>query len=128
MSAASSRSASWRALGSRPDPKRAATVAPSDSTFFRVLNGIDAAEFDLRIGQWMMARRSPFSKPWRWMANACAAAPAPMAKPPLQLLSAVSLPLALRWHRKPFKKTAMRNSRHQDTCSTKLPTGAGGQR
>jgi hypothetical protein len=45
-----------RALGCRKDPKTGRYRAPSDTTFFRVLNGIDAAEFDLRMGQWMMAQ------------------------------------------------------------------------
>ncbi len=46
----------WRALGARPDPKTGRYRAPSDTTFFRIINGLDAAEFDLRIGQWMMAQ------------------------------------------------------------------------
>lgn len=45
-----------RALGCRKDPKTGCYRAPSDTTFFRVLNGIDATEFDLRLGQWMMAQ------------------------------------------------------------------------
>jgi len=45
-----------RALGCRKDPKSGRYRAPSDTTFFRVLNGIDATEFDLRMGQWMMAQ------------------------------------------------------------------------
>src|SRR5204862_8334434 len=45
-----------RALGCRKDSKSDLYRAPSDTTFFRVLNGIDAAEFDLRIGQRMMAQ------------------------------------------------------------------------
>jgi len=45
-----------RALGCRKDPKTNLYRSPSDSTFFRVINRLDAAEFDLRIGQWMMAQ------------------------------------------------------------------------
>jgi len=45
-----------RALGCRQDPKTNLYRSPSDSTFFRVINRLDAAEFDLRIGQWMMAQ------------------------------------------------------------------------
>jgi len=45
-----------RALGCRQDPKTKAYRAPSDTTFFRVLNQLEAAEFDLRIGPWMVAQ------------------------------------------------------------------------
>jgi hypothetical protein len=45
-----------RALGCRKDPKTNLYRSPSDSTFFRVINRLDAVEFDLRIGQWMMAQ------------------------------------------------------------------------
>src|ERR1035441_8293707 len=45
-----------RALGCRRGPKTKRSRVPSDSTFFRVLSRLDAAEFDLRIGQWMMAQ------------------------------------------------------------------------
>jgi Domain of unknown function (DUF4338)/DDE_Tnp_1-associated/Transposase DDE domain len=43
-----------KALGCRFDDKRNCYVAPSDSTFFRVLNGLDAGAFDLAMGRWMM--------------------------------------------------------------------------
>jgi hypothetical protein len=43
-----------RALGCPYDENKKAYVAPSDSTFFRVLNGLDAAAFDLVVGQWML--------------------------------------------------------------------------
>lgn len=43
-----------RALGCPYDESKQAYVAPSDSTFFRVLNGLDAAAFDLVVGQWML--------------------------------------------------------------------------
>jgi hypothetical protein len=45
-----------RALGCRWNEKKKAFVPPSDSTFFRVLSKLDAAEFDLLLGQWMMAQ------------------------------------------------------------------------
>ena len=45
-----------RALGCRMDPKTERYRPPSDSTFFRVMDGLDAADFDLRLGQWI----SPF--------------------------------------------------------------------
>ncbi len=43
-----------RALGCLYDEKRKAYRPPSDSTFFRVLNRLDAEAFDLVVGQWMM--------------------------------------------------------------------------
>ena len=43
-----------RALGCRYDENQKAYRPPSDSTFFRVLNALDAAAFDLVVGQWMM--------------------------------------------------------------------------
>jgi len=43
-----------KALGCRYDDKQQAYRAPSDTTFFRVLNRLDAAAFDLVVGQWMM--------------------------------------------------------------------------
>ena len=43
-----------RALGCQFHEKTRRYEPPSDSTFFRVLNQVDAAEFDLRVGQWMM--------------------------------------------------------------------------
>jgi uncharacterized protein DUF4338/DDE family transposase len=45
-----------RALGCRRDPKTGQCRPPSDTTFFRVMNRLNAAEFDLRIGQWMVAQ------------------------------------------------------------------------
>ena len=43
-----------RALGCRINPKTGRYAPPSDTTFFRNLNGVDAAQFDLLVGQWMM--------------------------------------------------------------------------
>lgn len=43
-----------KALGCRFDPKKKCYKAPSDTTFFRVLNRLDAAAFDLALGRWMM--------------------------------------------------------------------------
>jgi Domain of unknown function (DUF4338)/DDE_Tnp_1-associated len=45
-----------RALGCRWNEKKKAFLPPSDSTFFRVLSKLDAAEFELVIGQWMVAQ------------------------------------------------------------------------
>ncbi len=43
-----------KALGCHKNPKTRLYKAPSDTTFFRVLNGLDAAAFDLALGRWMM--------------------------------------------------------------------------
>ena len=43
-----------RALGCRINPKTGRYAPPSDTTFFWNLNGVDAAQFDLLVGQWMM--------------------------------------------------------------------------
>lgn len=43
-----------KALGCRFNRKKNAYCPPSDSTFFRVLNKIDAVAFDLALGRWMM--------------------------------------------------------------------------
>jgi uncharacterized protein DUF4338/DDE family transposase len=45
-----------RALGCREDPKTQRSRAPSDSTFFRVLNRFDVEEFDRLIGRWMLGQ------------------------------------------------------------------------
>lgn len=43
-----------KALGCRYHGRKQAYLPPSDSTFFRVLNTLDSAAFDLVVGQWMM--------------------------------------------------------------------------
>ena len=45
-----------RALGCRYHPKAKKYLPPSDTTFFRVLNQVDAVHFDQLVGQWMVAR------------------------------------------------------------------------
>lgn len=45
-----------RALGARRDKESGRYRAPSDSTFFRVLGMVDAAAFDLLVGQWLSLR------------------------------------------------------------------------
>jgi hypothetical protein len=45
-----------RALGCRWHEKKNAFLPPSDTTFFRVFSKMDAAEFELLVGQWMMAQ------------------------------------------------------------------------
>lgn len=43
-----------KALGCRYNEKKKRYLPPSDSTFFRVINALDPAAFDLVLGQWMM--------------------------------------------------------------------------
>lgn len=45
-----------KALGCRYNKKKEAYVPPSDSTFFRVINQMEASAFDLAMGQWMMSQ------------------------------------------------------------------------
>jgi hypothetical protein len=83
-----------RALGCRKDPKRDRCRAPSDTTFFRVLNGLDAAEFDLRLGQWMVAQEISILQSLA-VDGKCLRGSARTDGQPLQLLSAVSHRLRL---------------------------------
>lgn len=43
-----------KALGCRYHEKKKAYLPPSDSTFFRVLDQVEASAFDLAVGRWMM--------------------------------------------------------------------------
>jgi hypothetical protein len=92
-----------RALGCRPDPKTGRSRAPSDSTFFRVLNGMDAAEFDLRIGQWMMAQEISILQALA-VDGKCLRGSARTDGKPLQLLSAVSHRLRLTVAQEPIQE------------------------
>jgi len=83
-----------RALGCRKDPKTERYRAPSDTTFFRVMNGIDAAEFDLRMGQWMMVQEISILQSLA-VDGKCLRGSARTDGKPLQLLSAVSHRLRL---------------------------------
>jgi hypothetical protein len=83
-----------RALGARPDPKTGRYRAPSDTTFVRVLNGLDAVEFDLCIGQWMMAQEISILQALA-VDGKCLRGSARTDGKPLQLLSAVSHRLRL---------------------------------
>ena len=92
-----------RALGCRPDPKTDRYRPPSDSTFFRVLNGLEAAEFDLRIGQWMMAQEISVLQALA-VDGKCLRGSARTAGKPLQLLSAVSHRLRLTVAQEPIEE------------------------
>ncbi len=92
-----------RALGCRKDPKTDRCRAPSDTTFFRVMNGIDAAEFDLRMGQWMMAQEISILQSLA-IDGKCLRGSARTDGKPLQLLSAVSHRLRLTVAQEPIQE------------------------
>jgi hypothetical protein len=83
-----------RALGCRQNPKTGRYRAPSDTTFFRVINGLDAVEFDLRIGQWMMVQEISILQALA-IDGKCLRGSGRGDGKPLQLLSAVSHRLRL---------------------------------
>jgi hypothetical protein len=90
-----------RALGCRKDPKTDRYRPPSDSTFFRVLNGLDAAEFDLRLGQWMMGQEISILQSLAIDGKTLRGSARTDGKP-LQLLSAVSHRLRLTVAQEPI--------------------------
>ena len=92
-----------RALGCRKDPKTNRYRAPSDTTFFRVLNGIDAAEFDLRMGQWMIAQEISILQGLA-IDGKCLRGSARTDGKALQLLSAVSHRLRLTVAQEPIEE------------------------
>lgn len=92
-----------RALGCRQNPKTGRCRPPSDSTFFRVLNRLDAAEFDLRIGQWMIAQEISILQGLA-VDGKCLRGSGRTDGKPLQLLSAVSHRLRLTVAQEPIQE------------------------
>lgn len=92
-----------RALGCRLDPKTDRYRPPSDSTFFRVLSGLDAAEFDLHIGQWMMLQEISILQGLA-VDGKCLRGSGRTDGKPLQLLSAVSHRLRLTVAQEPIQE------------------------
>ena len=92
-----------RALGCRKDPKTRRFRAPSDTTFFRVINGLEAAEFDLRIWQWMMAQEISILQALA-VDGKCLRGSGRTDGKPLQLLSAVSHRLRLTVAQEPIEE------------------------
>lgn len=92
-----------RALGCRKDPKTGRYRPPSDSTFFRVMDGLDAADFDLRIGQWMMAQEISILQALA-VDGKCLRGSGRGDGKPLQLLSAVSHRLRLTVSQEPIEE------------------------
>jgi hypothetical protein len=111
-----------RALGCRQDPKTGRYRAPSDSTFFRVINGIDAAEFDLRMGQWMVAQEISILQSLA-VDGKCLRGSARTDGKALQLLSAVSHRLRLTVAQEPIEEKSNEIPALQPLLR-KLPKGA----
>jgi hypothetical protein len=111
-----------RALGCRKDPKTGRYRAPSDSTFFRVISGLDAAEFDLRLGQWMMAQEISILQALA-IDGKCLRGSARTDGKPLQLLSAVSHRLRLTVAQEPIEQKSNEIPALQPLLR-KLPAGA----
>jgi hypothetical protein len=111
-----------RALGCRRDPKTGGYRAPSDTTFFRVLNRLDVAEFDLRMGQWMMAQEISILQGLA-IDGKCLRGSARTDGKPLQLLSAVSHRLRLTVAQQPIEEKSNEIPALQPLLR-KLPKGA----
>jgi len=111
-----------RALGGRRNPKTDRYRAPSDSTFFRVLKGMDANEFDLRIGQWMVAQELSILQSLA-VDGKCLRGSARTDGKPLQLLSAVSHRLRLTVAQEPVQEKSNEIPAFAPLLR-KLPTGA----
>lgn len=92
-----------RALGCRQNPKTGRSRAPSDTTFFRVINGLDAAAFDLRVGQWLMAQEISVLQALA-IDGKCLRGSGRTDGKPLQLLSAVSHRLRLSVAQEPIQE------------------------
>jgi len=111
-----------RALGCRKNPKTDRYEPPSDTTFFRVLNGIDAVELDLRIGQWMMAQEISILQGLA-IDGKCLRGSARTDGKPLQLLSAVSHRLRLTVAQQPVEEKS-NEIPALEPLLRKLPRGA----
>ena len=92
-----------RALGCRKDPKTKLYRPPSDSTFFRVINRLDAAAFDLRVGEWMIGQEISILQALA-VDGKCLRGSARTDGKPLQLLSAVSHQLRLTVAQQPIQE------------------------
>lgn len=92
-----------KALGCRYDVKKKAYLPPSDSTFFRVLNALDAPAFDLVVGQWMMQQDISVLQALAVDGKVLRGSGRGDGKP-LQLLSAVSHRLRLTVAQEPIEQ------------------------
>ena len=92
-----------RALGCRQDPKSGLYRPPSDTTFFRVINRLEAATFDLCLGEWMMAQEISVLQGLA-VDGKCLRGSGRTDGKPLQLLSAVSHRLRLTVAQEPIQE------------------------
>jgi len=92
-----------KALGCRYHTKKKAFLPPSDSTFFRVLNHLDPAAFDLVVGQWMMQQDISVLQALAVDGKVLRGSGRGDGKP-LQLLSAVSHRLRLTVAQEPIEE------------------------
>ena len=92
-----------KALGCRYHRKKKAYLPPSDSTFFRVLNNLDPAAFDLVVGQWMMQQDISVLQALAVDGKVLRGSGRGDGKP-LQLLSAVSHRLRLTVSQEPIEE------------------------
>lgn len=92
-----------RALGGWRNLKTGRYHAPSDTTFFRVIDGMEAAEFDRRIGQWMMSQEISVLQALA-IDGKCLRGSGRGDGKPLQLLSAVSHRLRLTVAQEPIEE------------------------
>ena len=83
-----------RALGCRFDEQKQRYVPPSDTTFWRAFGDLDAAQFELCLGQWMMGQ-DPTVLERLAVDGKCLRGSGRTDGKPLQLLSAVSHRLRL---------------------------------
>jgi Domain of unknown function (DUF4338)/DDE_Tnp_1-associated/Transposase DDE domain len=92
-----------RALGCPWNEKKKRYLPPSDSTFFRVLNRVDAAAFDLALGRWMMEQEISVLQALAVDGKVLRGSGRTDGKP-LQLLSAVSHRLRLTLAQEPIEE------------------------
>jgi hypothetical protein len=92
-----------KALGCRFHWKKKVYLPPSDSTFYRVLNGLDCAAFDLVVGQWMMQQDLSVLQALAVDGKVLRGSGRADGKP-LQLLSAVSHRLRLTVAQEPIEE------------------------
>lgn len=91
-----------KALGCRLNPKTNRYAPPSDSTFFRVINKVDPAAFDLAVGHWMMEQEISVLEALAVDGKTLRGSGRGDGKP-LQLLSAVSHRLRLTVAQEPIQ-------------------------
>lgn len=92
-----------KALGCRLNPKTRLYRPPSDSTFFRVISRVDAPQFDLLLGQWLLGQDVSVLQALAIDGKVLRGSGRGDGKP-LQLLSAVSHRLRLTVAQEPIQE------------------------